>query len=131
MFSFNLSNGYLNWQKDISTNNTPIIDGNNVFLVTNNGYFVNLDKKSGKIIWSNNILKILKKKRQNTEIVGFIMGSGKIYATTLNGYLIVSSAISGETEFFKKIGGLISTTPIISDGSLYVLTEKPMILGFN
>ena len=131
IYSFNLSDGYLNWEKDIGTKNTPIIDGNNIFLITNNGYFVNLDRNSGKIIWSINILKILKKKKQNTEISGFIMGSGKIYMTTLNGYLIVSSAISGETEFFKKIGGLISTSPIISNGSLYILTEKPMILGFN
>ena len=59
IFSFNLSNGYLNWQKAIGTKNTPIIDGNNIFLITNNGYFVNLDRLTGEIIWSNNILKIL------------------------------------------------------------------------
>ena len=56
------------------------------FLISDNGYYVNLDRNSGKIIWSTNILKILKKKKQMTQITGFIMGSGKIYATTLNGY---------------------------------------------
>ena len=130
-FSINLSNGYLNWQIDIGTKNTPIIDGNNIFLISDNGYYVNLDRNSGKIIWSTNILKILKKKKQMTQITGFIMGSGKIYATTLNGYLIVCSAVSGNIEYFKKIGDQIIAAPIINDGSLYVLTENSRILGFN
>ena len=130
-FSFNLYSGYLNWQKTISSKNTPIIDGNNVFLISDNGYFVNIDRNSGKIIWSTNILKILKKRKQMTQITGFIMGSGKIYATTLNGYLIVCSGVSGNIEYFKKIGDQIIAAPIINDGSLYVLTENSRILGFN
>ena len=131
IFSFNLSNGFLNWKEDIGSKNTPIIDGNNVFLISDNGYFVNIDRNLGKIIWSTNILKILKKRKQMTQITGFIMGSGKIYATTLNGYLIVCSAVSGNIEYFKKIGDQIIAAPIINDGSLYVLTENSRILGFN
>jgi len=131
IFSYSLIDGYLNWKEDIGSKNTPIIDGDNVFLISDNGYFVNLDKKTGKIIWSTNILKVLKKKKRMTKIVGFIMGSGKIYAISSNGYLIVSSAHSGKTEYFKKIGGTLTSAPIISDGSLYILTENSRILGFN
>jgi len=131
IFSFDLSNGFLNWKEDIGSKNTPIIDGNNVFLISDNGYFVNIDRNLGKIIWSTNILKILKKRKRVTQITGFIMGSGKIYATTLNGYLIVCSAVSGNIEYFKKIGDSVIAAPIINDGSLYILTENSRILGFN
>ena len=93
--------------------------------------FLNLDRLSGKVLWSTNILKSLKKRKRITNISGFILGSGKIYAATKNGYLIVSSATSGQVEEIKKIGDEISTSPIISNGSLYILTEKPKILGFN
>ena len=92
---------------------------------------ITISDDSGKIIRSTNILKILKEKKQTTKITGFIMGSGKIYATTLNGYLIVCSAASGKIEYFKKIGDPITVAPIISDGSLYILTENSRILGFN
>jgi len=37
IFSFNISNGYLNWQQNVGSKNTPIIDGKNIFLVTENG----------------------------------------------------------------------------------------------
>ena len=131
IFSFNLYNGYLNWKKDIGSKSAPVIDGNNVFTISDNGYFVNIDRNSGKTIWSTNILKILKKRKQKTQITGFIMGSGKIYATTLNGYIIVCSAVSGNIEYFKKIGDQITAAPIINDGSLYILTANGRILGFK
>ena len=90
-----------------------------------------MNKKSGEIIFSTNILKALKKKRQKTKISGFILGSGRIYATTLNGFLIVCSASSGKIEYFTKIDDSITSPPIISNGSLYILTEESRIFGFN
>ena len=130
-FSFNLTTASLNWKKQVNSKNTPIVDGNHIFLVSDNGFFLNIDKNSGKIIWSTNILKILKKRKRNTLISGFILGSGKIYATTLNGYLVVCSASSGKIEYFKKIGEVITSSPIINNGSLYILTAESRIWGFN
>jgi len=130
-FSFNLNNGYRNWMSEIGSGNIPIIDGNNVFLISDNGYFVNLDRISGEIIWSTNILKVLKKRKQKTKVTGFILGSNKIYATTLNGFLIVSFANSGKVEKFIKVGGELTSSPIVSDGSIYILTKNSKILGFN
>ena len=83
------------------------------------------------MISSKNILKILKKRKQNTKITGFIMGSGKIYSVTSNGYLIVSSATSGKVENFIKVGDPITSVPIINDGKLFIYTENSRILGFN
>ena len=130
-FSINLKNGFTNWQQQVSSIAAPILVNKNIFLITDNGYFVVINKDSGKIISSTNILKILKKRRQKTKISGFIMGSEKFYAVTLNGYLIVSSAITGKVEYFKKIGDPITTSPIINNGKLYILTKNSRIFGFN
>ena len=127
-FSLNLSNGDTNWKQDVSSVSAPIVSEKNVFLVNENGYFVILDRNTGKIISSSNILKILKKKKQKTKINGFIMGSGKIYSITLNGFLIVSSASSGKTEKFKKVGATNISPLIISNGKLFILTEGSKIL---
>ncbi len=96
-----------------------------------NGYFVILNVNTGQIVSSSNILKILKEKKQSTKISGFVMGSGKIYSVTLNGFIIVSSASSGKVESFKKIGDPITSSPVISDGKLFIYTEDSRILGFN
>ena len=130
-FSYNLNTGSINWEKKVSAIGTPIIDGENIFFTTSNGYFVIMNRVTGKIISSTNILKILKKKNRKTKITSFIMGSGKLYSVTLSGHLIVSSAISGKVEYFKKIGDPITSHPIINNGKLYILTENSKIIGFN
>ena len=131
IFSYDLNSGYMNWKKNVSSVATPIVDRKNIFFVTEYGYFVIINIDTGEIISSTNILKILKKKKQSTKITGFIMGSGKIYSVTLNGYLIVSSSTSGKVENFKKIGDPITSSPIINNGKLFIYTENSRILGFN
>ena len=61
----------------------------------------------------------------------YIKGSGKIYSVSSNGYLIISSPVSGKVETFKKIGDPVISAPIITDGKLYILTKNSRILGFN
>ena len=131
IFSYDLNTGYNNWKQDVATIGTPIIDGSNIYIVTDNGFFVIIDKNNGKIISSKNILKILKKNKRDTSITGFIMGSGKVYSTTANGHMIVASAATGNVEFFKKIGDPLASSPIINDGKLYILSKNSRIYGFN
>ena len=130
-YSYDLKNGYSNWERQIKSIDAPIIIGENVFIVTENGYFVIIKKETGKIISSTNILKILKKKKQKTKVTGFIIGSGKLYSVTLNGYLIISSASTGKVETFKKIGSSVTSSPIIADGKMYILSEDSKLFGFN
>jgi outer membrane protein assembly factor BamB len=131
LFSFNLFNGALNWKHNIYSQNVPIIDGNNVFVVSNDGFFLNLDRKSGLINWSVNTFKILKESKQKTEATGVVLASGKLYITTKNGFLIECSASTGKVLRFKKIGDNLVVPPVVSNGSLYLLTENSKIIGFN
>ena len=130
-FSFNEKSGGINWETKVSSVDTPVVSGANIFFMTKNGYFIIVNKENGKIISAKNILKVLKERKRNTVVTGFVMGSNKMYSTTLNGFLIVSSANTGNVEYFKKIGDAIISSPAVSKGKLFILTEKSRILGFN
>ena len=130
-FLLNAVNGQTIWKQELSSVAAPIIIEKNIFIVTNNGYLVIIEEDTGEIISSTNILKILKKKKQKTRISDFIMGSGKIYSITYNGFLISSSATSGKAESFKKIGGSNISPLAINNGKLYILTDKSKILVLN
>ena len=129
--SYNIDDGTINWETLANSIGTPVIVNNNIFLVSENGYFIILNKNTGEIKSSVNLLKNLKKKKQNTQIVSFIMGSGKIYSVTKNGYLIITSANSGKVESYKRLAKSISVSPIISDNKLFILTENSKIIGLN
>ena len=131
IFSLDLNSGITNWKQEVSSISAPIISGKNIFIVSDYGYLIILDKNTGEIISSSNILKILKKKKQKTKVTDFIMGSGKIYSMTLNGFLIVSSAASGKPENFKKIGETNISPLVINNGKLHILTNESKILVLN
>jgi len=130
-FMLKSQNGETIWKQEVSSVGAPIVSGENIFVVSDNGYLVIIEKDTGEVISSTNILKILKRKKQKTKITGFIMGSNKIYTITLNGFLISSSATSGKAEFYKKIGGSNISPLAINNGKLYILTDKSKILVLN
>ena len=43
ILSYNLSTGFMNWMTNVSSIAIPIVDGENIFFVTENGYFVIID----------------------------------------------------------------------------------------
>jgi len=139
VFSYDLLSGYLNWSKKVNSKSDPIIDGDYVFLITKDGYFLNLEKFTGKVVWSTNILPSLEKgwkipfekERSETIVTGFILGSGKLYITTFNGFLIICSASTGKVESFKRLAYVNTYSPIISNNSLFVLTKTFKLFGFN
>ena len=130
-YSFDIKNGETIWKQNVSSIATPVVSKKNIFIVTDNGYFVILSKDTGEIISSNNVFKILKRKKQKTKATGFIMGSDKVYIVTLNGFLITSSALTGKAEQFKKINGSNISPLVINNGKLYILREKSKILVLN
>ena len=50
VFSFNLNSGSMNWEKNVNSVATPIIDGDYIFVVTKNGYLVILNKKNAEYV---------------------------------------------------------------------------------
>ena len=56
-YSINYKNGTINWINDINSHLTPVIIGNFIFTVTNEGYLVVIDKEKGNIIRINDLYK--------------------------------------------------------------------------
>ena len=53
-YMLNADTGSTIWKNDVSSSGTPIVDEENIFLVTENGYFIILNKNTGEIISSSN-----------------------------------------------------------------------------
>ena len=72
----------------------------------------------------------MNKKKKEIKVSGFVIGSGKIYVTTTNGYLMAGSAQSGKMQFYKKIAKSIHLSPIINNNRLYILTGESRLIVF-
>ena len=63
-YSIDVKTGTTNWISDIKSNVTPVITGNLIFTVSNEGYLYAIEKNKGNIIRVTDLFKIYKQKKK-------------------------------------------------------------------
>jgi len=127
-YSVDVKTGTVNWINEINSNLTPVISGNLVFTVSNDGYLYVLEKNNGNIIRINNLYKIYKKKKKNNiKPVGFAIDSTKLYLTNSDGKMIVADLKLGNVIQMKKIAGDIISRPFIYNQNLFVIKNGSIV----
>ena len=117
-----------------STYIRPVISKNFIFLISENGFIVCLDKNNGNIIWSKNIFNKSKKINEKNigKVTSLILASDQIILTTKKGYFlylnykngkIINYARGDKSGFFSK--------PVIVNKNIYIINAKGQILVFN
>jgi outer membrane protein assembly factor BamB len=127
-YSINLSNGIVNWKQNINSSVRPIILGNLIFTISNEGYLFIIQKLSGNIIKVNDIFKNFKKtKRNQINPVGFIISSDKIIVSNDNGKLLVVNLKTGQIESILKIDNEKISRPFVFDNQLVLVKDNAII----
>ena len=132
-FSMDSSSWTLNWEIPFSTNILPLVLNNYVFLTSKEGFVLNLNRKTGKVIWSRNIFNKLKKLyyEKTGDISSILFLSDSLFLTTENGYFISLDHQSGKIINFAKVAKNFFSKPIVSNGKILVIDDKMRILKFN
>ncbi len=132
-FSMNSNNGTVNWEIPFSTKIKPIVLKEYVFLVSEKGFLMSLDRKTGKVIWSHNLFKNSKKLKHNKtgDIVSILLISDQIFITTQNGYFLFLDYQNGEIINYAKVSKGFFSKPAIINETIFVIDNKIRILQFN
>ena len=130
-FSLDADSGIVNWKQKINSNVKPVFFNDLILTVTNEGYLVVIDYKSGKLVRSNYLLNNFKKKRRDKiKPIGFVVGVYNIYLTLNNGRLLVIDIKTGSVNTVLKIDNEKISAPIIQRQNLYV-TKNNSIIKLN
>ena len=129
----NSNNGKLNWEIPIESNILPILIGDNICLSSKDGFILNVEKNSGKVIWSKKIFKKLKKLsyEKTGDVTSTLFLSNKLFLTTENGYFIFLNFETGKIISYTKVAKGFLTKPIVNDGKIFIIDTKMRILQFN
>ncbi len=132
-FSMNSTNGTLNWEIAIPSNILPILLDNNIILSSRKGFVLNVDRKTGKVLWSRNIFNKLKKLNYNNtgDVTSILLLSNSIFLTTEKGYFIFLDYQNGKILNFTKAAKAFFSKPIVIDSKILVIDNKMRILQFN
>ena len=126
--SIDVKTGTINWINEINSNITPIITGNLIFTVSNEGYLIVIQKNKGNIIRVTDLFNNYKlKKRKNIKPVGFAIGNTNLYLTNSDGKMIIVDLSLGNIVNIEKISGDFVSKPFIVNENLFVIRNGSIV----
>ena len=126
--SIDVKNGTINWINEINSNITPIITGNLIFTISNEGYLIVIEKNKGNIIRVTDLFKYYKlKERKKIKPVGFAIGNTNLYLTNTDGKMIVVELNLGVVKRVEKVSGDFISRPFIVNNNVFVIKNRSII----
>jgi len=130
-YSIDLNTGVTNWINEVYTNITPILLGNLIFTVSNDGYLFVIEKNNGNIIRITDLYEDYKEnKRTDVKPTGFVIGTKNLYLTNNDGKMFVIDLISGKSIYNLKVANNFISEPFIFNKNLFVI-RKGSIIQYN
>ena len=125
--------GFITSKKNFSTKIRPVVNKNNIFLVTKNNFLIVMNLKNTEIIYSHDLNKKLsdfKKIKRNLEIKNLMLVNSNIFLFIKNSH-IVKLDIKGNLLEVTKVPSNLNSQPIFIDNSLLYLDKKNKLLIVN
>ncbi len=127
-YSLDSETGLINWKQSVNSNLTSSLINELIFSISNEGYLIIIDNKTGNIIRITDLFDSFKsKKRSKIKPVGFFVGKSNIYLTTDNGKLLVVDIKTGKTILILKIDNEKISRPFVLNKNLYIIKENSII----
>ena len=130
-YSIDIKTGTTNWISEVNSNITPVITGNLIFTVSNEGYLYAIEKNKGNIIRVTDLFKFYKpKKRKNIYPIGFAIGDKNLYLTNSDGKMIVVDLQNSNILKTEKVSSNLVSKPFIFNNNLF-LVRNGSIIQYN
>ncbi len=127
-FSLDVNTGVLNWKQLVNSSLRPTIVNEFIFTISEEGFLIIIDFKSGSIIRSTDVLKNIKKrKKKKIKLTGFVVGRKNIYLSTSMGRLLIVNIETGTTQSILKLDSEKISRPIVLNESLFIAKNNSII----
>tara|TARA_B100000989_G_scaffold295429_1_gene276525 strand:- start:18 stop:1316 length:1299 start_codon:yes stop_codon:yes gene_type:complete len=127
-YSIDVKTGTTNWINEVNSNITPVITGNLIFAVSNEGYLYVIEKNKGEIIRVTDLFRTYKKKkRKNINPIGFAIGNKNLYLTNSDGIMIVVDLQNGSIIKTEKVSSNLVSKPFIFNNNLFIVRNGSII----
>ncbi len=124
--------GLKKWDLPFGTKIRPIVSGNSIFLISRNGFLLNVDKKNGQIIWSK---KLFKTKDINLKKMGdvtsLLLLSEQLFFSTQNGYFFFVDYKNGKIINYAKVAKEFYSKPVTANSKIYIIDKEMRVLIFD
>ena len=130
--SIDIFTGKTNWKIPFGTKIKPIISNEFIFLVSNDGFLLNANLSSGKIIWSK---KLFKSKNLNSKKIGDVSSlfllANQLFMTTKNGFFFFVNYNDGQIINYTKVAKGFFSKPSVANNKIYIIDKNMSLMVVN
>lgn len=121
------------WQRDIGGESTPWVAGNRLFVISGDEELISLGRENGAISWITKLPRYENPEKHDDPIswTGPILAGGRLMAFSSNGLVVEADAASGKILKQWKSALPVAITPVVADGTLYILSEDGKLAAYK
>jgi len=133
MESIDLRSGGRVWDDPIGGIAMPWVAGDFVFVLTTDNQLICLTRNEGRVRWLTQLdrWQDAEKKKNPILWVGPVLGGGKLIIASDDGRILAVSPTNGEIMNAVDVGDPVSVSPIIANGTIYVLTDAGYLTAYR
>lgn len=129
--AYALVNGQRLWKADIQTSQMPWVAGLQMFVVTDKGEMVALNRKDGSIRWVKDLSAELPKPDGKRLWVGPVLAGGRLIAASSDGFAVSLTPENGSRMAATDLDVPTTLPPVVADGGLYFLSDSGKVVCFR
>ena len=113
--------------QNIGGQNTPVINGNALFMITKRNTLTALDKETGLLIWET---PLETKEPKNVYWSGPVLANGRLIVVSNKGDIYLFDAVSGQIKEQLKEES-IRNKPILGNERVIIYTDDADLLSYE
>lgn len=131
--AFDLRNGQRVWSQPAGSLGYPWVAGDFVYTVTTGGEVACLSKTSGAVVWTQQLRAFKKEKKRKERIAwaGPILIGDTLLTVSSRGVAVELNPYNGEIVREFRVGDAVFVSPIIANGTVYILNDKAKLTALR
>ena len=133
MVAVDKATGLRRWTKEISSAETPLVVGNMIYVLDAEQTLIALEKSTGKIFWMKPLPRYENEEKRKNPIkwAGPIMANGSLMLISNDGHFSIHEAKDGSLLGRLDTGKRINSSPVISHGTFYFVSQDGSLLAYR
>ena len=133
MVALELTTGQRIWEQNVGSIATPWIAGDWVFVATDEGKVIAMNRANGKIRWIAELRRWRDEAGKKGPIYysGPVLAGGRLIVAGTNGTLINIDPATGVVQSQTGAGDGVTAQPVVAGSTLYILTEGGRLIAYR
>jgi outer membrane protein assembly factor BamB len=134
MAAIDMRRGVRAWDADLAAVDTPWVVGDFLYLLTERSEVVCLVRKDGRIRWVAQLPLHVDPEDTSSDAIkwkGPVLAGERLYLASSDGELITLSPFDGSEVGRTSLPAPAAATPVVADGTVFILTEDADLLAYR